>query len=224
MDSGQREVPMMGVSERKEREKEQRRNDIIDAAEKLFFSKGVENTSMDEIAAATELSKGTLYLYFKSKNDMFHAIICRALHIMFNLFSAATENKGTGLLKLQAVGTAYFKFFQDYPDYFEALMHQEKLSFHLDEEPEPYVQKCVQIGDQVFGFMQEIIELGIKDGSMPEDLDPISHSFMLWGFATGILQLAKTKGVVLHEVMGIQPEDLVSYSLKILVKMSQKEK
>ena len=59
----------MGIAERKEREKLQRRKDIIDAAEKVFFYRGFESATMDEIAEKVELSKGTLYLYFKSKEE-----------------------------------------------------------------------------------------------------------------------------------------------------------
>jgi TetR/AcrR family transcriptional regulator len=50
----------MGITERKEREKEQRRNAIIDAAEKIFFTKGMDNSTMDDVAEEAELSKGTL--------------------------------------------------------------------------------------------------------------------------------------------------------------------
>ncbi|MDL1893205.1 helix-turn-helix transcriptional regulator, partial [Sphingobacteriales bacterium CHB3] len=52
----------MGIIERKEREKEQRREEIVTAAEKIFFEKGLAIATMDEIAEAAELSKGTLYL------------------------------------------------------------------------------------------------------------------------------------------------------------------
>ncbi|MEO8168159.1 MAG: helix-turn-helix domain-containing protein, partial [bacterium] len=60
----------MGIIERKEREKEHRREDIIAAAQKIFFEKGLPSATMDEIAEAAELSKGTLYLYYKSKEDL----------------------------------------------------------------------------------------------------------------------------------------------------------
>ena len=56
----------MVTARRKEREKEQRRNEIVDAAEKLFFEKGYEGVSMDDVARDAELAKGTLYLYFKN--------------------------------------------------------------------------------------------------------------------------------------------------------------
>ena len=55
----------MGVSDRRQREKEQRKTKILDAAESLFFSRSYENVSMDEIAREVELNKATLYLILK---------------------------------------------------------------------------------------------------------------------------------------------------------------
>ena len=63
-----------GRKSRKERETELRRQIIIEAAEKLFLSEGYENTTMDEIARLSEYSKGTLYKYFKSKDELYLAI------------------------------------------------------------------------------------------------------------------------------------------------------
>ncbi len=64
----------MGIEERKQREKEERYNVIVDAAETVIFSKGIEQATMEEIAREAELSKGTLYLYFRSKNELYTAI------------------------------------------------------------------------------------------------------------------------------------------------------
>ncbi|BDZ69820.1 helix-turn-helix domain-containing protein [Methanobacterium petrolearium] len=61
----------MSIRDRREREKEQRRNDIINAAEKLFFAKGYDDVSMNDIATEVELSKATLYLYFDNKEELF---------------------------------------------------------------------------------------------------------------------------------------------------------
>jgi TetR/AcrR family transcriptional regulator len=67
----------MGITERKEREKEHRKEEIIDAAQKVFFEKGLLLTTMDEIAEIAELSKGTLYLYYKSKENLYLAVMMR---------------------------------------------------------------------------------------------------------------------------------------------------
>ncbi len=60
----------MGIHERKQREKQRRRRDIIDAARKIFSVKGFNSATMEEIATEAELSPGTLYLYFKNKEEL----------------------------------------------------------------------------------------------------------------------------------------------------------
>ncbi len=57
----------MGIKERRIREKEHRQNEILKAAQTLFFEQGFAATSMNQIAKAAELSKGALYLYFRNK-------------------------------------------------------------------------------------------------------------------------------------------------------------
>jgi len=56
----------MGTTERRNRERKQREEQIINAAEKVFFERGFDNSTMDDVAGAAELSKGALYTYFKN--------------------------------------------------------------------------------------------------------------------------------------------------------------
>ncbi|RMF06606.1 MAG: TetR/AcrR family transcriptional regulator [Candidatus Neomarinimicrobiota bacterium] len=65
----------MTISDRKSREKEQRRQSILEAAEKLFARDGYTATSLDRVAEEIEISKGTIYLYFKNKEDLFFSLI-----------------------------------------------------------------------------------------------------------------------------------------------------
>ena len=77
----------MSLIARKELEKEQRRNDILNAAEKLFFSKGYENVSLKDIAKEVKLGRSTLYLYFENKEELFFAVVLRGTRILYNSFS-----------------------------------------------------------------------------------------------------------------------------------------
>lgn len=67
----------MAIKDRKEREREERRRQILDAALQVFSRKGYEKTTMDEIAEKAELSKGVLYYYFHNKEDLFYELIIR---------------------------------------------------------------------------------------------------------------------------------------------------
>jgi len=65
----------MTIIERKEREKQERYREILSAAEIIFARDGYSATTMDTIAEEAELSKGTLYLYFKNKEQLFFSIL-----------------------------------------------------------------------------------------------------------------------------------------------------
>lgn len=64
----------MGIKERKEREKERRRHQIMVAAKRVFSAKGFSKTTIEDIAREAELSPGTLYLYFKNKDDLYASL------------------------------------------------------------------------------------------------------------------------------------------------------
>ena len=102
----------MTVSDRKEREKEMRRKDIIDTAEKLFFEKGYENITMADIAEGTELARSTLYLYFKNKKEMYLAISIRGTQILNDRFKECYEKGETGIEKVKMLMMAFYRFYK----------------------------------------------------------------------------------------------------------------
>ena len=115
----------MGVAERKEREKLQKRQNIIDAAEIVFFTKGYDMTKMEDIAEGAEFSKGTLYLYFKSKEELYFEIVSRAERILYDLFEKAMIDEPDGLCRVRAIGEAFMKFYVEYPEHHSALMFDQ---------------------------------------------------------------------------------------------------
>jgi AcrR family transcriptional regulator len=72
----------MGIQERKEREKERRRQQIMVAAKRVFVEKGFGGATMEDIAREAELSAGTLYLYFKNKNELYASLTLRVLQYL----------------------------------------------------------------------------------------------------------------------------------------------
>ncbi len=103
----------MAISDRKEREKEMRRKDIIDTAEKLFFKKGYENITMADIAKGTELARSTLYLYFKNKKEIYLAISIRGTGILNNMFREYYQKGQTGREKVEMLMKAFYRFYKE---------------------------------------------------------------------------------------------------------------
>lgn len=65
----------MSISDRKAREKEQRRDSILEAAGQVFGRDGYNSTTLESVADEAEISKATIYLYFKNKEDLFFTVI-----------------------------------------------------------------------------------------------------------------------------------------------------
>jgi len=73
----------MGLKERRAKEKEARRNQILDAARALLFEKGLQATSINQIAKQAELGVGTIYIYYRSKEEIFAELQEEGLEILF---------------------------------------------------------------------------------------------------------------------------------------------
>ncbi len=204
----------MGIAERKEREKQQRRNDIIDAAERLFFEKGYENTTMDQVAEEAELSKGTLYLYFKNKEDLYLAINVRGMGLLKEMFREAVRKGKTGIEKVENIGKAYYEFSRKYPDYFSAMIYYESRNIP-EMADDSCFQSCEEQGMQTLQIVADAVEDGMKDGTIRQDLDPLMVATILWGHTTGMIQILALKEVHLREVHGVNIEQLIETSLSL---------
>jgi len=193
----------MGITERRQREKEQRHNDIVDAAERVFLTRGWESATMDDVAAEAELAKATLYLYFQSKEDLYAAIQLRGMAIMHSMFERAVESGPTGLERVAAIGRAYIEFARTYPDHFSAMIHFGARA------PEVCERECDAVGEKTIALVASAVQSGIDDGTIRGDLDPVRTAFILWAQTTGMLQITSVKGPHIESVHGLRIDDLM---------------
>lgn len=198
----------MGVAERKLREKEHRRQAIVDAAEELFFRQGLQQTTMDQVAAATELSKGTLYLYFRSKDDLYLAINVRAKRVMRTLLEAALakQPQASGLEQILALGEAFIAFSRDYADYAQVVQDCQIPEGEL-LEVNAYAREAHEHGERSLELLVAALAAGQRDGSVSAQLEPFPTALLLWAQLSGLLQLQAAKGAY-FAARGIQPEAL----------------
>ena len=101
----------MGINERREREKSERRSTILNCAKELILLQGVERVSMEDIAARAELSKATLYLYFPGKEIIFNEICEESARDFLEHFKPILESGRTGLDALKSFWHGYAELF-----------------------------------------------------------------------------------------------------------------
>jgi TetR/AcrR family transcriptional regulator len=179
---------LMGIAARREREKLQRRNTILEAARHLFFEKGYR-TTMDEIAERAELSKGTLYIYFKSKDELYVSIIIEGFRVLEKRMQSGLVGAEGPEEKVKAIFHAFVDHCLENREYFRITQYfltedaRENTSRDLIDAINMDSMKLLEYGAQAF---QEGIEAGI----FRDDIDPITASIIAWRSATGILDLA----------------------------------
>ncbi len=178
----------MGITERKEREKTHRKEEILNAAEKVFFEKGLALATMDEIAERAELSKGTLYLYYKSKEDLYMAIICRGHQILLKMFEEAASTGEPTIKLLQNIGRAYYAFYQRHKDYFRMFSFAENTPLH-SQVSEEMQNACGQSGQCLGQVVMDVIQKGIEDGTFRPEVNPQEMAIILWAHCRGVMEI-----------------------------------
>lgn len=207
--------------ERRQEEKERRRADILDAAEAVAATVGIEAMTMDEVARKARLSRALLYVYFQDKSDLLFGLCGRGLEQLHQRFTAAVALHRRGLDQIEACGRAYVEFSREFPVYFDALARFEAHSPVSAPLPEGNVgneAECMLRGDRVHAVMSACIERGVADGSIRADVGPpLLVSFTLWGFLHGIIQLGTTKSNVFAQY-GTSTQQLIDNALAMSVR------
>jgi AcrR family transcriptional regulator len=171
---------------------------------------------MDDVAEEAELSKGTLYLYFKNKEDLYLAIHLRGNKILKSLFEKAAVLDISGLEKTRAIGLAYVEFFEKHPDYFNAMIYYESHDIDFNDQDSVATQ-CLIEGKITLELLINAIVAGIKDKSIRPDIDPVKTAVCLWGQTTGIIQIATLKeNIVLSPQFSISAHEVIEYSFNLI--------
>ena len=206
----------MGIKERKEREKEARREEILNAAEKIFFERGLTVATMDEIAEGAELSKGTLYLYYKSKEDLYLAVALRGMEIMYGLFQEATTTPESPIKHLFNLGEAYFSYFENYRRYYRMLYFLENPQVHSQVSPEMH-EVCSTQDRRIWDLVIGVVRRAIDQGLIRSELDPLEVGVMLWSNSNGLMRLIDRGSEGWHHAMGLDLEAMLRKSNMFLV-------
>jgi TetR/AcrR family transcriptional regulator len=188
----------LGTAERKQREKDRRRENIINAAEHVILKRGFEAATMDEIAEKAELSKGTLYLYFKNKNALYLAIYERGSSKLNRQFAKVLAMDKPGLELVGMLGETYLKFVRENPIYFNACSHYESIQDYAFLKKNKIAQRCEDNAREAMALITRTLQIGMQDGSIDDSYNPKELAVMIWASSRGIVQVAHLKRMGYH--------------------------
>lgn len=172
----------MTIATRKERQKEELRTRILEAAKALFMEKGYEETSIRNIAEKIEYSPTTIYLHFKDKDEIFHELHREGFTLLNQYFRALVDVQDP-FERLKATCKSYIRFATENSEFYDLMFIMQSPIKAITEEKTDWEE-----GDRAFGFLvntvKECIAKGFFKGMEPEVL-----SFTLWSMVHGICSL-----------------------------------
>jgi len=206
----------MGVQERRALEKQVRRNQILDAARKLLLASGIDNISISRISQEAQLGVGTIYFYYKNKDEIFIALQEEGLLFLYTVIEQISNREIPPDEKIRKIAEAYYDFRYTQEEYYHIInyfLSSPKVFF-----PEAQKNQIDMSGSKILIIIEQIVRAGIET-NLFEEADPKKFSIMLWGTLHGLIQFIKLENTTL------QREDhrkIYNYSVEKLISSIQK--
>ena len=185
----------MGIQERKEREKERRRQQIIVAAKRVFSEKGFNKATMEDIAKEAELSPGTLYLYFRNKEELYASLSLRILQYLDIRVAHVNEEHGLDpIAKLDALMAAMYDVYDFDPLIIINMFHLQS-SETLKNLSDELLDEIKALSRKSIGAIATIFKEGIDAGVFLRH-HPTALADIFWSLFSGVVLWEASKKIV----------------------------
>ena len=178
----------MGLEERRKRERENRKNAILKAARKLFFEKGFRQVTVENIARKAEFSKGSIYLYFNSKEEIYSQILLNDIDKFHDRVADILQSPSSASEALIRVAEIYVDFFLNDRELFRILMN---FMLHNNDMnlPEDINNHIIKTTNRTISIIEQVFKYGIEKGEFPPDINLRMNRNAIWGLLNGIISL-----------------------------------
>jgi len=202
----------MGIKERKKREKENTRRLILEAAVRLFLNEGFEKVTMRRIAEEIEYSPATLYLYYKDKNAILHALYNEGFEELYTRQKTIVSIEDP-IARLRRHAEIYISFALEFPELYDLMfMMKAPLKGVKAAEEE-------DVGIRSYGLLRQNIkdcmDAGYFKGSEEETV-----SLAMWSFVHGMASL------IIRQRPGMMPEEnmkaIINKAIDFIISTAQK--
>ena len=185
----------MGIYERKERERERRRQQIIVAAKRVFSKKGFTRATMEDIAHEAELSPGTLYLYFKNKDELYASLSLRILHyLLIRLEHLNSDNHLDIEARISGLKEAMYDVYEFDPMILINMFHLQSSDTLKNLTPE-LLSEIKRLSKQSLSEMAKLFEEGVQKGIFI-DKHPMAIADTFWALFSGVVLWETSKSII----------------------------
>lgn len=201
--------------EKKEKLAQFHRENIVETAEKLFAQKGIAQTTMDDIAKTADYSKSTIYVYFRSKEEIYY-------YIIYEHMCSLKELAGEALMDTEFVSCyqrlcdGLVTFYEQYPLYFASIMGKISTT-EKDLAEQDILRQIYDVGEEINDRILSLFQKGIKEKVLREDLSILPAAFTLWASIGNLIPFAYEKEAYISKRMQMSRDEFLQYGFGTLL-------
>jgi AcrR family transcriptional regulator len=179
------------------------RRAILDAARHFLVTEGYKSLSMRKIAQEVGCSPGTIYLYFKNKDAIFHALMDEGYEQLYQAYQAVLATEADPYRQLEGICWAFVDFGLRHTEYYEIMYLQHPRQ--IARFPKEQYRRARRILDVTAAVFSDCVEVGLLHST-----DPFTAATLLWSAMHGIVSLIVTQRVDAR----FEPEDLIAQAIQ----------
>jgi AcrR family transcriptional regulator len=199
------------------------REEVISTAQRLFQKYGFAKTTMEDIAKASGRGKSTLYYYYKSKDEIFEAVLLKEANEAVSAVLEATKKETSAGMKLRVYFKNSFQIIRSKINLYE-VMRDELINTNAG----PLCQKAINNSIKEFNtrekqVVKEILSLGIKNNEFTADVND-NIDLTVYVIITGLRTIAINLAFDEKELYSYIQEDKIDVMINILFKGIEKQR
>ncbi len=179
-------IYIMGITERREREKQELRDKILAKAREILIKEGHDNMSIRNIASAAEYSPATIYLYFKDKDEIVYELMEMGFALMISDLQDGMD-AADPVDRIRRIGQGYVTFGLKNPEWYDVMFNAP--------QPMQHLEKCQAEwghGISLFEFLVETCQQVINEKRTSVQ-EPRLLALHLWSAVHGLVNLARSQ-------------------------------
>ncbi len=164
--------------------KEYRLREILAAARRVMARYAMQGTTIDRVAEEAGVAKGTIYLYFSSKDDLVHAAVLEGLREMMAETIRSDDPTMAPLERIRNLILSQYRIEASNQDFLKTLIIGNSLDIELEGAPG---REFMRVYSDFLNFIASVLQSAIDRGAL-RPIDPLFAAFMLGEMITGSLR------------------------------------
>jgi AcrR family transcriptional regulator len=192
------------------------KSNILETAKQLFTEKGIEQTTMADIAKTADYSKSTIYVYFKSKEEIYHHIILEYMITLRNGLEECVEKYTGAIERYYGICNVLMELHDSNPLFFEGLLEKIEVSDEAMAN-EPVLREIHTVGEEVNMIIETFIQNGITEKVIRSDINIIPTVFVMWASICENIIMAENKKEYFMSRIQMSKKEYLKYSFETLL-------